>query len=51
METLKKKGNVLLLDDYTAKARDGFEVGKSRGSTHVLAMNAVAFIEEMFLGQ
>lgn len=51
METLKKKGNVLLLDGYTAKAQGGFEVGTSRGSTHILAMNVVAFIEEMFLGQ
>lgn len=51
METLKKKGNILLLDGYTAKARGGFEVGKSRGSTHVSAMNVVAFIKEMFLGQ
>ena len=46
MDTLKKKEkeNFLLLDGYTAKAWGfaGFGTGRSRGSTHALAVNVVA---------
>lgn len=46
MDTLKKKEkeNLLLLDGYTAKSCGfaGFGIGRSRGSTHVLAVNVVA---------